>query len=162
MDDLKKILTSPVFALPGLIIPIFTYFISLNVVSKKDEYLIYICVSIAVLIIILIYYVIFNLNKTKRIKELEKELDDNKKLLEKVSESKNDSDNKLKKLLKFSKESIRSVRRSCDMMNLSIGKLNTNKNKNNEEDIKNIIDRYEHIRIEIDNLEGNLDEWRIF
>ncbi|MEG7645621.1 hypothetical protein SQH80_11785, partial [Enterococcus faecium] len=115
-------------------------------------------VSIAVLIIILIYYVIFNLEKAKRIKELEKELDESKKLLEKEKESKNDSDNKLKKLLKFSKESIRSVRRSCDMMNLSIGKLNTYKNRHNEEDIKNIIARYEDIRIEIDNLEGNLDE----
>ncbi|EGP5343637.1 hypothetical protein D6243_10840, partial [Enterococcus faecium] len=104
------------------------------------------------------YYVIFNLEKAKRIKELEKELDESKKLLEKEKESKNDSDNKLKKLLKFSKESIRSVRRSCDMMNLSIGKLNTYKNRHNEEDIKNIIARYEDIRIEIDNLEGNLDE----
>ncbi|VFA71350.1 hypothetical protein [Enterococcus faecium] len=158
MDDFKKIVTSPIFILPGLIIPIATYFISLKVVSKKDEYLIYIYVSIAVLIIILIYYVIFNLEKAKRIKELERELDESKKLLEKEKESKNDSDNKLKKLLKFSKESIRSVRRSCDMMNLSIGKLNTYKNRHNEEDIKNIIARYEDIRIEIDNLEGNLDE----
>ncbi|EPI2198790.1 hypothetical protein [Enterococcus sp. C65] len=158
MDDFKKIRTSPVFALPGLIIPIATYFISLKLVSKKDEYLIYIYVSIAVLIIILIYYVIFNLKKAKRIKELEKELDDSKKLLEKVNGLKNDSDDKLKKLLKFSKESIRSVRTSCDMMNLSIGRLNTYKNKQNEEDIKNIIVRYENIKVEIDNLEGNLDE----
>ncbi|OTN96261.1 hypothetical protein [Enterococcus faecium] len=158
MDDFKKILTSPVFAISELIFPIGTYFVGLKFVPKKDEPLIYICVSVVVLIIILIYYVNFNSKKAKRIKELEKELNDSKKLLEKANELKTDSDNKLKKFLRFSKKSIRSIRTSCEMMTLSIGILNTYKNKHNEEEIKNIISRYEKIRVEIDSLEENIDE----
>ena len=37
MDDFKKIVTSPIFILPGLIIPIATYFISLNCQIKLDR-----------------------------------------------------------------------------------------------------------------------------
>lgn len=158
MEDLKKLLTSPIFLFIGVVSTIATYLISIKIVPENEKHLAYILATIFLLILIFIYYLYANWIKGKQIKKLEKEIIKIQELLEKATESANVSDKKLKTVLKFSRSSLRNIRRSCDMMQMPLGNLNTYKNKNNPDDIKNIIKRYEEIRTEIDNLEGNLDE----
>lgn len=158
MNDFKIIITSPLFLIPGVIGSIATYLISARLISEEDKHLAYIYAAIFIFIIVFVYYVYFNWKKAEEIYSLKAELNELKKLIEQADASTKNSDTKLKKNIKFSKQSIRNVRLSCDMMHISLGNLNTHKNKKNEEDIRNVIIRYEEIKIAIDNLEDNLDE----
>ncbi|MEG0123140.1 hypothetical protein [Enterococcus sp.] len=158
MEDLKKLFSSPLFLAFGCISPIATYLISIQIVSEKDKNLAYIYATITLFIVAFIYYLYINWKKSIQIKELEKEISRIQDLLNQAKDSANNSDKKLKSALKFSKSSLRNIRRSCELMQMPLGNLNTNKTKNNTDDIRSIINKYEEIRIEVDNLEGNLDD----
>lgn len=158
MEDLKKLFSSPLFLVFGCISSLATYLISIQIVPEKDKNLAYIYATIALFIVAFIYCLFINWKKSIQIKELEKEISRIQSLLEEASNTSKDNDRKLKVALRFSKSSLRKIRRSCDMMQMPLGNLNTNKTKNNTDDIRSIINRYEEIRIEIDNLEGNLDD----